>query len=581
MVLGFPTALFWLALAVPILALYIVKVRLRRVHVSTNLFWRQIYEEKPPRAFWQHLWHLLSLLLQLLLLLLLVLAVADPSFPWRRDRARRIVLVLDCSASMQANDIQPTRFAAAVDAAHTYVDGLRSADEMAIVLAGERPEVVIGMNSHVPTLRRTLSDLVPQDVSGKLEPAVELARRLGGDSSGSQIVVLTDGCADEVVATRLLGDNGAASRPKADVEYRIFGSNTANIGVTQFQVRRSHADPLGYELLIQVQNASDVRLRCRLELELNELPVDILPLTLEPNEVWSRSIEKTSLAGGRLSGRLTDITSTDEVSEDESIADATSLNGLSMDDTAWAVLPDREVQKVLLVTPGNLFLQKVFEANPLVDIKVVQNLPDAWPSDTLVVLHQLVPETIPVGNVLIVDPNKSTDLWTRGKLLVDPIVTDLDMKSWLMTHVDLDNVQISQARQLKATGPRHVLAGTVSGDLVYAELMRDNGRCLLLATDLDESDLAFRTVFPIMISNALGWFRGASGELSDATVVANDSLLNASESDLRPAGGIEETLSSQVPVAGWFTRPLWYYLAAVACVLSVAEWFLYHRRFTD
>lgn len=584
MVLGFPTALFWLALAVPIIALYIVKVRLRRVHVSTNLFWQQIYEEKPPRSFWQHLRHLFSLLLQLLLLLFLVLAVADPSLPWQRDQARRMVLVVDCSASMQANDIKPTRFVAAIDAAHTYVDGMRSADEMAIVLAGDRLEVVIGMNSHVPTLRRALSELVPKDVPGELESAVELARRLVGDSPGGQIVVLTDGCADEVVATRVPGDPRTASRPEVDIKYRRFGSNALNIGVTQFQVRRCHADPLGYELLVQVQNASAVTVRCRLELQLNELPIDILPLTLEPNEVWSRSLEKMSLAGGRLSGHLTDITSTEKVREDEeneSVADTASLNSLSIDDTAWAVLPDREVQKVLLVTPGNLFLQKVFEANPLVDIKVARKLPDAWPQNTLIVMHQLIPETIPAGDVLIVDPDKSTDLWTRGKLLDNPIVTDLDTKSSLMTHVDLDNVQISQVRQLRAIGPSHVLAGTVSGDLVYAELMRDNGRCLLLVTDLDESDLAFRTVFPIMIGNALGWFTRSSGDLTGSTVVANRGLLNARESDLRPADGIEETQSRQVPVTGWFPRPLWFYLAAVACVLTVTEWFLYHRRFTD
>lgn len=584
MVLGFPTALFWLALAVPIIALYIAKVRLRRLHVSTNLFWQQIYEAKPPRSFWQHLRHLFSLLLQLLLLLFLVLAVADPSLPWQRDQSRRMVLVVDCSASMQANDVQPTRFVAAIDAAHRYIDGMRSADEMAIMLAGDRPEVVIGMSSHVPTLRRALSNLVPRDVPGELKSAVELARRLAGDSPGDQIVVLTDGCAEEAVPTRLPTHPPATSRPEADIKYRRFSSNALNIGVTQFQVRRCHADPLGYELLVQIKNASAATVRCRLELQLNELPIDILPLTLGPNEVWSRSIKKASLVGGRLSGHLTNIssiTSTANVREDESVADAASLNSLSIDDTAWAYLPDREVRNVLLVTPGNLFLQKVFESNPLVDIKVVRKLPDAWPQNTLIVMHQLVPERIPAGDVLIVDPNKSTDLWTRGKLLDDPIITDLDRKSSLMTNVDLEQVQMSQTHQLRATGPSHVLAGTVSGDLVYAELLHDNGRCLLLATNLDKSDLAFRTVFPIMISNALGWFTGASEDLTGSTVVANKGLLNARESDLRPVDRTEETQFRQMAVTGWFTRPLWFYLATVACVLTVTEWFLYHRRFTD
>jgi len=31
-------------------------------------------------------------------------------------------------------------------------------------------------------------------------------------------------------------------------------------------------------------------------------------------------------------------------------------------------------------------------------------------------------------------------------------------------------------------------------------------------------------------------------------------------------------------VAGWFTRPLWFYLTAVACFVTVTEWWLYQRR---
>lgn len=103
-----PTA-FWLAAcAVPIIVFYILKVRLRRQPVSTNLFWKQIYDEKPPRSIWQYLRHLLSLLVQLFVLALLVLAIADPYLPWELLQARRIVVVVDRSASMQAADVKST-----------------------------------------------------------------------------------------------------------------------------------------------------------------------------------------------------------------------------------------------------------------------------------------------------------------------------------------------------------------------------------------------------------------------------------------------------------------------------------------
>jgi hypothetical protein len=93
-----PIAFLLAGLALPIVGFYILKVRLRRFPVSTNLFWRQIYDEKPPRSIWQNFRHLLSLLAQLAILLLLVLAVADPYLPWNATQARRIVLVVDPSA---------------------------------------------------------------------------------------------------------------------------------------------------------------------------------------------------------------------------------------------------------------------------------------------------------------------------------------------------------------------------------------------------------------------------------------------------------------------------------------------------
>jgi len=120
-----PSALAFALIALPIIVFYILKVRLRQVPISTNMFWKQIFDEKPPRSLWHRFRHLLSLLAQLLLMGLMVLALADPSFSWQMLKARRVVLVIDNSASMQATDVSPTRFDAAIDRAIELADGLR------------------------------------------------------------------------------------------------------------------------------------------------------------------------------------------------------------------------------------------------------------------------------------------------------------------------------------------------------------------------------------------------------------------------------------------------------------------------
>ena len=572
-----PIALMLAALALPIIALYILKVRLRRIPVSTNLFWKQVYDEKPPRSLWQNLRHLLSLLAQLLLLMLLVFAIADPYFSWQALQARRLVIVLDTSASMRATDIAPSRFDAARKASHEVLDGLRARDQVAIVSAGSRPEVVLGMAGHVPTLRRAIDSIQLTDAGSSLEAAVELAKQLIGDDPHGQVLVFTDGCAqrpdpaaavtskappasstlepetkestENIASTEKPDEDRAAvdrdaSANAVDVQYRIFSSPANNVGITQFQARRSLIDPIGYEILVKVHNASNQSVKGRLELELDGIPIDVIPLALEPEAKWSHVIEKTSLEGGQLKASLTQLAnrSAEPADRDDRPSEAIQdpeLNGLPTDDAAWAIVPARVVQDVLIVSPGNLFLQKVFEANPLVNVTVRTELPEQWPADTIVVCHRLVPETLPPGHLLVVDPETSCDLWEVGELIETPLVTQQDEDSPLMTHVRMDNVLMPEARHMNFKTPPKSLAETVTGESVYASIDRPRGDCLVLSVNLERSDLAFRTAFPILITNALNWFAGQPGELEPSIAAGHMARLRTGD----------ETASSVDPVS--------------------------------
>ena len=131
-----PTALWWALLAIPIIALYILRVRLRRKRVSTTMFWDRVFEEKRTTSLWRRLRHLVSLLLQLAFLALLVLALGDPIFSWLSQKRQHIVLVIDNSASMNAGEDGGTRLDVAKRCAKDLIRGLRMGDEMAILSAG-------------------------------------------------------------------------------------------------------------------------------------------------------------------------------------------------------------------------------------------------------------------------------------------------------------------------------------------------------------------------------------------------------------------------------------------------------------
>jgi len=635
MTLGTPLALLLALIAIPIVIFYILKVRLRRVPVSTNLFWNQIFEEKPPKSLWQNLRYWLSLLAQLLILALLVLAIADPILYWQTKGARRVVLIMDISASMQAFDKATTRFDSAKQAAQRVLDGVREQDQVAILTAGTRPEVVLGMGNHVPSLRRAINDLLPVDTPANLGSAVELANQLLGDAPNGQVIVFTD----QATPKNTKPDN--EPKKATAVEYRAFGSNASNVGITQFQTRRSMVDAVGYELLVEVRNASDQPIQCRLEIELDERPVDIFPLKLQPNETWSRTLEKTSLEGGALKASLSKF-------ENDQEQDRAKNNKLDVDDIAWAILPDRVIQPVLIVSPGNLFLQKVFEANPLVRVTVQKEIPTAWPENTVVVLHKLIPDPLPSNPLFIIDPETNSSLFRVDGLIDSPLVTEQDKDSPLMTHVRLDNVIFPNTKKLTfLTQTAKPIASCVGGESLFATLSHGDKKAVVLGVNLEQSDLAFRTVFPILASNAIAWFSSQSGELSLAISGGDTARLNrslsasalpenlwlispglqvkrqsgstvgplketgvwelfewdangnptaenvratgklvdryavnlasSSETDLRNANESDRA-PMQTSIASWFSYPPWYYLAILIGSLLVLEWGMYQRR---
>jgi hypothetical protein len=488
-----PAALLLAGLAVPVIIFYILKIRLRRFPVSTLLFWQQIFEEKKPRSLWQRLRHLLSLLLQLVFLAFLVLALADPIFRWQQAQARRLVIVVDNSSSMNAADVGPSRLEAARTEARRVIEGIRLGDELAIIAAASTPRVVCGPTDHERTLIAALDSITPVDGPTRITEAVALARRLlSGSEKNPRVVVLTDG-----------GFAGAADLAREpNVELIKVGGKSGNVGITRLQARRSLLDPIGYEILVEISNASDEPASLRLELDLDDDPIDVVPLSLAPGERIVQVFEKTSAEGGRLRASID------------------RADSFPTDNIAWAILPRRARQKVTLITPGNLFLEKVFEAIPLVDLDVVKPAPPGSAGMAPIsVFHRKVPDVLPSGNVLLIEPERSGPLWELGEAIHNPVVAKQDKDSPLMLHIRLDNVLMPEARKLTLRSPAKVLAESATGDPLYAVLERTGageGKVVILTVDLDKSDLPLQTAFPIMMANLLSWFGGTKGELREA-----------------------------------------------------------------
>ena len=99
-----PAALALGLLAIPIILLYMLRLRRREQPISSTFLWRELVRDQAANAPWQRLRRNLLLLLQLLILAALILALARPVLRVPGFGGGSVIVLLDASASMQATD---------------------------------------------------------------------------------------------------------------------------------------------------------------------------------------------------------------------------------------------------------------------------------------------------------------------------------------------------------------------------------------------------------------------------------------------------------------------------------------------
>src|SRR2546426_1864054 len=103
------------------------------------MLWGAELRDREASTFFQRLQRDPLLLLQLLALIALALALARPVVTVTGEGARKVVVVLDTSASMKARDVSPSRFDAARSEAASLVRRLGEGAEIMVIEAGAQP----------------------------------------------------------------------------------------------------------------------------------------------------------------------------------------------------------------------------------------------------------------------------------------------------------------------------------------------------------------------------------------------------------------------------------------------------------
>lgn len=510
-----PLALLLGLLAVPIVLLYMLRLRRVERPVSSTLLWQKLLRDRQANAPWQRLRRNLLLLLQLLVLAALVFALARPFLPTPSIVSGNVVVLLDASASMMATDVQPSRFDAARREVERWIGNLGGDEAMTLILVGQRPVVLSPAGADPQTLRRALSQARPAPVAADWPAALALA---GGAAQGyedARIVIVSDG--------GLPADLPAAS---AEVIYVPVGTDGANVALSAVATRVGLQGP---QLLVSTTNHGAMEQASLVSVYVDGALFDARRVTLTPREqrnlTWDLPAEAMTVRA--------------ELSEQ-------SEDYLAIDDRAWAVNAATGA-RALLVTPGNIFLEQALALLPgLTTVRAApgDSLPavtggeqggaaQSEPYDLLVLDGVPLPDPLPPGDLLLVNPASGGNLFTVGAVYSDTTVTRL-ADSPLLQFVEWRGVNVRAAREISAPWAQPVIQGGGGPLLLAGE--SGGRRVVILAFDLHDSDLPLRIAFPVLMANITSW-------LSPGQALAfSGSLAPGRPAALSPAAGASALL---------------------------------------
>ncbi len=616
-----PVGFAALAIAIPILLLYMLRLRRREVLISSTFLWRQVVQDTEANTPWQRLRRNLLLFLQLLILLLLALALARPFITVPTISAGKIALLVDASASMTATDVGESRFAAALEQARQIVNNMNPQDIISLIRVADIAEPLTSYTADKNELRRAIDAMTVSQGAADWDTALTLAAAGAAGAEHFSIVMITDG-----------GVGAAASLP-ANIPQPIYvpvGESANNVGITALATRALAGQ--APQLFAQVTNYGDASADISLVIRLD----DVLRLS-RSGSIPPRS-QLPIPFGEPITEPFETLSAT--LTFDNDIEDF-----LELDNHAWAVQNEINTRRVYYVSSNeNLFLEQALRSLPGVQTFRGNAENRSLPGEAfdLYVFDNWLPNSLPAGDMLIVNPPNSTSLFTVGAQLeaTDEIAV-ADEESAIASFVDLDEMSLLQYRAVSADWARTLFQAEEGAILLAGET---NARQIaILPFDLRDSNLPLLIAWPVLMANLMDWFSPADivslpdglsvgdvlmisppllaesirittpdgsvrelpatgdrvafanteqlglyrleilqdGEVTSAQSFAVN-LFGAGESDIKPLPEAELQLGGGMVAAAadeqLGTQEFWMWLALAALLLLAIEWVVYHRR---
>jgi Ca-activated chloride channel family protein len=462
-----PAALGVASLAGPLIVLYMLRSRRRRVEVPSTLLWEKLDLPVSSAIPWQKLRLTPLLILQLLVLAAFTLTLARPFFTQQTLLGPHTVFVIDTSGSMA----MAGRLERARTQALGLIKDLSEANQVSVVEAGPTAQVLVAFARDPQLVEEALTGLAAGGGRADLSGAIRLARGLATPDRPTNILVFSDG-----------GDQPLPEEPVAGADFLFFDDFGPNLAVTAWSIEPSTEGAT--RAFLQVSNYGAEPRSVRAAMSINGLAAGFADLEVPALGSARKTTPIDAGPGDVVEVHLLDVN-----------------DALALDDGAWLVVGEGPERTVAITGDGSPFLEALLDAAP-----GYSRAGEGARPDLLVVDGADLPEID--RPVWLIAPSTPPEGVTVKELVRNAAVTYQRPGEPILDAVDLSAVAVAEAQVVEA--PRW-LPLVRAGEVPLILLGEVNGhRAVYFAFDLTHSNLVVQVGFPILGLRLFDWLAGGS-----------------------------------------------------------------------
>lgn len=482
---------FAFAIFLPIILLmYLLKQKHENYSISSILLWQQALKDIEANAPWQKLKRNLLMLLQLLIVSLLIVALAEPFIVSEEGHVNDFILVLDSSASMQMEDVSPSRFEAAKREMIKIVENSRPGTRFSVIGMGYTGSVFASKSSDRGTVINAIKKITVTNGVANDRAVRAILRPILAQSQNVQVM--------------LFGDR---MYPIADSHFQfvpLAGANhNAAVTLLSYTIQAEKMT-----VLSRIANYASVPKTLSLSLYGDEKVLDARDIKLGAGETEDVYWQLPANAVRLLSCQID--------TEDD----------LALDNTARTVVNTQEVKKVLLVTERNVFLEKVLTLMPGLEVfKTNLENGDISEGYRLYIYDGYVPRLLPKdGNILVFNPPaENTLIDVKGEYAHPSTVEKTGHP--LTEYVEDFDFAISSIKEVSVPEWGETALKVGDKPAIIAG-QKDNQRIIIVGFDIHRTDMPLKPVFPIMMNNFINWLMPFQSQETINILANEDAVLH-------------------------------------------------------